>query len=119
MRAMKTLTSPTLLAGAAAVVLSLSAGPALADELVFAVDEVEEPADDGAVDEEAEAEIVEEEAEAPASDDHRIAIAETPRDRVGLLVLGSLAAAGLFGLMNARRQLKGERPQASGEFRWR
>jgi hypothetical protein len=81
------------------VALSLVAGPA------FAVEDA--PAGDPPV-------------EAPAGDgDHRVAIAETPRDRLGLIFLGALVLAGLFGLMNARRQLKGERPSASGEFRWR
>lgn len=56
-----------------------------------------------------------------ASDDgdHRITIAETPRDRLGLLLLGALALGGGVALVNARRQLRGDRPQASGEFRWR
>lgn len=59
--------------------------------------------------------------QAPASSDgdHRVAIAETPRDRLGLLLLGALVVGSGVALVNARRQLKGERPQASGEFRWR
>src|SRR5690554_6511835 len=90
----------TLLVGALVVALSLVAAPAMAVE--------DEPAGEVPV-------------EAPAEDDgdHRIAIAESPRDRLGLLFLGALALAGLLGLANARRQLKGERPAASGEFRWR
>ncbi|MEX2487558.1 MAG: hypothetical protein WD377_08075 [Nitriliruptoraceae bacterium] len=51
--------------------------------------------------------------------DHRIALAETPRDRLGLLLLGALVVGGGAALVNARRQLRGDRPQASGEFRWR
>lgn len=88
-----------LLVGAMVMALSLVAGPALA---------VDEPVDDAP-------------AEAPAEDegDHRVAIAETPRDRLGLLFLGALVLAGGLGVANARRQLRGERPTASGEFRWR
>ncbi len=56
---------------------------------------------------------------APSDDGHRVAIAETPRDRLGLLLLGSLVFGSGVALINARRQLKGERPQATGEFRWR
>ncbi|MEX2325131.1 MAG: hypothetical protein WD576_05225 [Nitriliruptoraceae bacterium] len=51
--------------------------------------------------------------------DHRIAMAETPRDRLGLLLLGALVVGSGAALVNARRQLKGERGQATGEFRWR
>ena len=36
-----------------------------------------------------------------------------------LTLLGLLGLGALFALDNARRQLKGERKQASGEFRWR
>jgi hypothetical protein len=49
----------------------------------------------------------------------RIQLAETPRDQLGLLLLGALGAGGALALVNARRQLRGERPQATGEFRWR
>jgi hypothetical protein len=58
---------------------------------------------------------------APAADDedHRIGLVDTPRDRFGLLLLGVLLFAGALALINARRQLKGEREQATGEFRWR
>jgi hypothetical protein len=34
-------------------------------------------------------------------------------------MISALLAAGFFAAVNARRQLKGERPQATGEFRWR
>lgn len=49
----------------------------------------------------------------------RVPLAETPRDRVGLILLATLAIWGVLAWINMRRQLKGERPQASGEFRWR
>lgn len=57
---------------------------------------------------------------APAGDENgRITLAETPRDRLGLLLLGALFVGGGIAFVNGRRQLKGERDQASGEFRWR
>jgi len=59
--------------------------------------------------------VAAEETEAPG----RRPIAETPRDRLGLLVLGALLAAAAIGTANARRQLRGERPTADGRFRWR
>jgi hypothetical protein len=84
----------TTTAAAALLALALSVGP------VFAVEE--EPA------------------EAPAQEEGgRIVLVEEPRDAIALVLFGALLAAGGLGLMNARRQLKGERPQASGEFRWR
>jgi hypothetical protein len=58
-------------------------------------------------------------ASGPDEGDHRISLVDTPRDRLGLLLLGSMFLAGAVGLVNARRQLRGERGQASGEFRWR
>lgn len=86
-----------LLAGATLVALTLAVGPVLA---------VEDDADTGGV-------------EAPADEGGRIPLAENNRDLLGLFLLGSLVAGGGLALANARRQLKGERPQASGEFRWR
>lgn len=77
---------------AALTALALLAGPALA------VESEPSPAEDG---------------------DGRITMAETPRDRLGLMLLGALAAGGGVAFVNARKQLKGERDQASGEFRWR
>jgi hypothetical protein len=57
---------------------------------------------------------------APAGDDdHRISMADTPRDRLGLILLGALLTAGGVAFVNGRKQLKGERDQASGDFRWR
>lgn len=90
----------TVLIGATLVALTLVVGPA------FAVDE---PADEPAG------------TEAQADDEagRRIAIADSPRDRLGLVFLGALVVAGGLGAANAWRQLKGERPSASGEFRWR
>jgi hypothetical protein len=87
-----------VLALVALLALTLLAVPALA---------VDEPVDDGTVET-----VVEEES-------GRRALAETPRDRLGLLLLTALVVGGGLALANGRRQLKGERPQASGEFRWR
>lgn len=60
-----------------------------------------------------------EEAPAGDDDDHRIALVDTSRDRFGLLMWALLFIGGAIALINARKQLKGERDQASGEFRWR
>ncbi len=53
------------------------------------------------------------------SESGRRALADTPRDRLGLLLLAALFVGGGLALANGRRQMKGERPQASGDFRWR
>ena len=49
----------------------------------------------------------------------RRALADNPRDRLGLLLLTAMFVGGGVALANGRRQMKGENPQASGEFRWR
>ena len=49
----------------------------------------------------------------------RRALADNPRDRLGLLLLTAMVVAGGVALVNGRKQMKGENPQASGEFRWR
>lgn len=55
-----------------------------------------------------------------ASGEHeKIPLPETQRDLVGLVILGLTGLAFLAGAYNAFRQLKGEREQASGEYRWR
>lgn len=94
-----------LLAGAALLALTLFAGPALGAEAEDTGEEVQT--------EETDTEAAEEESGG------KIQIAETPRQQVGLILLGFLVVAGGLSLLNARRQLKGERPAASGEFRWR
>lgn len=86
-----------LLIGATSVALLLLAGPAVAVD--------DPPADD----------VV----EAPVEDEGRIALVEGPRDAFFLLMWAALIVGGGLAVANARRQLKGERPQASGEFRWR
>lgn len=42
-----------------------------------------------------------------------------PRDAVGWGLIAALSLAILLGLVNARKQLRGERGQASGEWRYR
>jgi hypothetical protein len=90
------------LLAATAIAVSLSAAPALAAEDPVAEDGGE-IVEEGAAEEEA----------------GKIQLAETPRDRVGLIVLGFLGAITAGAAMTTSRQLKGERPQATGEFRWR
>jgi hypothetical protein len=94
----------TRTAAASVLALSLTTAPAFAAEDV--VDEGAEQAEEtGATPEEEEG--------------HRIQMAETPRDRVGLFLLAFLGAITLGGAVTSSRQLRGKRPQASGEFRWR
>ena len=57
--------------------------------------------------------------EQPADGTGRIQMAETPRDRLGLLLLAALVVGSGLAFANGRRQLKGEHPKATGEFRWR
>lgn len=49
----------------------------------------------------------------------KIQLAQNQHEFVGLILLGFLAIGGLAALLNARKQLRGERKQATGEFRWR
>lgn len=107
LRAMNAPRRITLVASAVVAALALMAVPALADaDLADAVLAVEDaPAD--------------EPAPAANDDDHRIGLVDTPRDRFGLLLIGVLFIGGGAAVINARRQLKGEREQATGEFRWR
>jgi hypothetical protein len=95
-----------LLVGVALLALTLVAGPVAAQEDP-AVDDAAVEDDDGIVGEHGEAE------------GGKIQLAETPRDQVGLLLLTALLVGGGLAFANARRQLKGERPAATGEFRWR
>lgn len=97
-------TSKLLRSSAAALAaIFLVAGPVSAAE--------EAPAETG---EEVPAEGGEE-----AEEGGKLKIADTPRQQLGLVFLGALGLGGALAFGNARRQLKGERPQASGEFRWR
>lgn len=56
---------------------------------------------------------------AAATDHERTPLVENQRDALGLVLLTFLVVVGGAAFANSRRQLKGERPQASGEFRWR
>ncbi len=93
----------TLLVSVALATLLIAAAPALAQEDVDDVAEVEQEAEDDAAED----------------DDHRIALAETPRDRVALLLFGAMALGGTVAFIHGRRQMKGSHEQASGDFRWR
>jgi hypothetical protein len=96
-----------LLVGATLLALTLVAGPALAVEDPAGGEEAPVEEDDGIVGEHGEAE------------GGKITLAETPEDVVGLLLLTALVVGGGLAFANSRRQLRGERPTASGEFRWR
>jgi hypothetical protein len=93
------------LVAASLLALSLSAAPAFAAEDVVS--------DGGAEAEEQEAGQAEEEGSG------KIQLAERPRDRVGLILLGFLGATTALGVVTMNRQMRGKRPQATGEFRWR
>jgi hypothetical protein len=99
-----------LLVGAALLALTLVAGPVVAAEDPAGGEEA--PAEGG----EGEGEVVGEHGEAEGG---KIQLAETPRDVIALLFLGALLVGGGLAFANGRRQLRGERPTASGEFRWR
>lgn len=49
----------------------------------------------------------------------KLELPKTAHDRVGLILIILAIPAVLLMLDNMRRQLRGERKQASGEFRWR
>jgi hypothetical protein len=101
-----------LLVGATLLALSLVAGPVLAAEEPGGGEEAPvEGAEEGTGDE-----IVGEHGEAEGG---KIQLAQSPRDQVGLILLGALLVGGGLAFANARRQLKGERPTATGDFRWR
>jgi hypothetical protein len=129
MSAMNALRKYLLTIGATGAALALAMGPVAADEDPGDDPAAEETAEDEAGDADApedadeadagdEADVAD--AEADEGDDNgKIALAETPRDRIGLIMLGALLVGGWLAASNARRQLKGERPQATGEFRWR
>jgi hypothetical protein len=97
-----------LLVGATLLALTLVAGPVVAAEEPAGGEETPvEGEDEGVVGEHGEAE------------GGKIQLAETPRDQVGLILLGALVVGGGLAFANGRRQLRGERPAATGEFRWR
>lgn len=55
-----------------------------------------------------------------AAEEHeRRPLAETPRDQLALVLYGLLGLATVAGFGTLRRQLRGEREQSDGEFRWR
>jgi len=56
---------------------------------------------------------------AAATDHQRTQLVENQRDALGLVLIAFFVVAGGAAFANSRRQMKGERPQASGKFRWR
>ena len=46
-------------------------------------------------------------------------LAESPRDQLALVLYGLLGLGAVAGFGTLRRQLRGEREQSDGEFRWR
>jgi len=108
LRAMTAPRRSTIIVSAALAALLLMVGPALATDVDLAV-----PLDLAVEDTPAD------QPPATGDDDHRIGLVDTPRDRFGLLMLIVLLVGGGAAFINARRQLKGERDQATGEFRWR
>jgi hypothetical protein len=54
-----------------------------------------------------------------AGENERRPIAPTQRDQLGLVLYGFMLVTVVAGGATLRRQLKGERPQTDGEFRWR
>lgn len=56
---------------------------------------------------------------AAAAEHERTPLVENQRDALGLVLIASLVVMGGAAFANSRRQMKGERPQASGKFRWR
>jgi hypothetical protein len=111
-----------LLAGATLLALTLVAGPVVAQEDADVGEEAPVEGEEAPV--EGEEAPVEGEDEGIVGDHGdaeggKIQLAETPRDQVGLILLAALLVGGGLAFANARRQLKGERPTATGEFRWR
>ncbi len=54
-----------------------------------------------------------------AEERDRRPIATTPRSQFALVLYGLMGLGVVAGIATMRRQLKGERPQSDGEFRWR
>lgn len=55
-----------------------------------------------------------------AAEEHtRRPLADSPRDQLALVLYGLLGLATVAGFGTLRRQLRGEREQADGDFRWR
>lgn len=82
----------TLLVGIVAMLLTLAVGPAFATEST---------------------------PEGGGEDTGKIELPKTEHDRVGLIILGFVGLGAVGALANARKQLKGERDQATGQWRWR
>lgn len=49
----------------------------------------------------------------------KLTVSDNPHDQFGLILFGLGGVAVLFALLNAGKQLRGERPAADGSIRWR
>lgn len=49
----------------------------------------------------------------------KIELFEGPRDVIGIVLLGGLVLATVYGVRNAVQQLNGRRDAADGKWRWR
>ena len=104
---MDTLRKLLLAFGAISVVMVLAAGPAFAAEGGGETTTEESDGHGGIL---------------VRTDDGKIELPldpSDPRDAVGWGLIGVTALAILLGLVNARKQLRGERRQATGEWRYR
>lgn len=54
-----------------------------------------------------------------AGEPSKLQLPDNPHDRVGLILLALGGLAGLVAAVNAINQLRGRRPRATGEWRWR
>lgn len=85
------------------LVLGLAMGPAMATE---------GPAEDQGTSQEAGE-------EAGGGERSKISFPDNPRDQAGLVILGIAGVFTALAAVNAVQQLRGRRPQATGEWRWR
>lgn len=110
--------APLALFAAVVLLLALAVAPATATE-------ADAPADAGDTAEAVDAEAGADEGGegeaggAGGEESDKIQLPSTERDRVGLILIVLMLVGGGLAVWNARKQLKGEREQASGEWRWR
>lgn len=57
--------------------------------------------------------------EAGGGERSKISFPDNPRDQAGLVILGIAGVFTALAAVNAVQQLRGRRPQATGEWRWR
>lgn len=111
---MDTLRKLVLAFGAALIVMVLAVGPAVATEAGGG----EAPAETATT----EGETHDEPGIVVRNEDGKMVLPldpQRPRDVVGIGILAFVALGILLGLVNAGKQLRGERGQATGEWRYR